>query len=57
MSKYIFKSLKDPYNEFSTTDVTFEVETVDRSEVIEQFIRFLNGCGYNTADLEEEFGI
>jgi glycine cleavage system regulatory protein len=57
MNTYIFKSLRDPDNEFSTTDVTFEVETVDRSEVIEQFIFFLKACGYNTKDLEEELGI
>lgn len=57
MNKYIFKSLKDPDNEFSITDITFEVETVDRSELIEEFIRFLSGCGYNTKDLEEDLGI
>lgn len=57
MSKYIFKSLKDPENTFSVTDITFEVETVNRSEIIEAFIYFLKASGYNTRDLEEQLEI
>lgn len=57
MNKYIFKSLKDPDNEFSISDIAFEIETANRSELLEQFVRFLSACGYNTEDLEEEFGI
>jgi hypothetical protein len=57
MSKYIFKSIKDPDNKFDTTQVTFEIETSNRSDLIEEFIRFLNACGYGTKDLEEDFEI
>lgn len=57
MSKYILKSIKDPDNEFSIASVTFEIDTEDRSSLIEEFINFLGACGYNTKDLEEEFGL
>ena len=49
---YIFKHIKDETNKFDISDITFEVETTDRSELIEEFIRFLDACGYNTKDLE-----
>lgn len=53
MSKYIFKSIKDPENRFDITEVTFEIDTVNREELVEQFIAFLKACGYGTKDLED----
>ena len=54
MSKYIFKSIKDPENSYEISDVTFEIDSVSRGDLVEEFIRFLNACGYGTTDLEED---
>jgi len=52
---YTFKKDRDPDNEFDTSIVTIEVDTVDRQELINSFIEFLAGCGYNVDDLKEEW--
>ena len=57
MSKYIFKSLKDPDNEFSISEVTFEIDTDRKSELVVEFVNFLRACGYSTKDLEENLDI
>lgn len=43
---YRFIKIKDPDNHFEVSDIQFDVETVDLSEVIEQFSRFLLACGF-----------
>jgi len=57
MSKYILKSIKDPTNQFEISDITFEIDTLSRTELIEQFIIFLSACGFNTEDLRETLDI
>ena len=57
MSQYIFKSIKDPDNKFDISDITFEVETVSKSELVDQFILFMEACGYNMAEDREELGL
>ncbi len=56
MSTYIFKKLKDKTNPYDTTEVEMIVETVDRQELLERFIDFLQVSGYNVKDLEDELG-
>ena len=51
---YIFKHIKDDDNRFDIADITFEVETCNRDALIEEFIRFLDACGYNTKDMKDE---
>jgi len=50
---YIFKSIKDPNNRFDISDITFEIDSVDRDDIVEQFLIFLSACGYLTTDLKE----
>lgn len=52
---YIFKSTKDPDNEYHITDITFEIETESKDELIEEFGRFLLACGFQLSkdDLDE----
>jgi len=51
MSTYILKSTKDPNNKFEITDITFEIDTTSREDLIEEFVHFLKACGYSTYDL------
>lgn len=52
MSTYILKSIKDPENKFEISDITFEIDTTSREDLIEEFISFLKACGYSTDDLD-----
>ena len=52
---YTFKKTKDEENQYDCTNVTIELETVDRQEVINTFIEFLAACGYNVNDLKDEW--
>lgn len=45
----------DPDNKYDCTKVTVEVDTVERQELINSFIEFLAGCGYNVEDLKEDW--
>ena len=54
MSTYIFKKLKDKTNHYDTTEIEMIVETVDRQELLERFIDFLQVSGYNIKDLQDE---
>lgn len=53
MGTYVFKSIKDPDNTYDISDITFEVETLKKSDLIEQFVIFLQACGYSVEDLDE----
>lgn len=56
MGTYVFKSIKDPDNKYDISDITFEVETLKKSDLIEQFVIFLQACGYSVEDLNELIG-
>jgi hypothetical protein len=46
MSKYIFIKKPDENNQYDISTVTFEFQTVDKSDLIENFEDFLKACGY-----------
>lgn len=46
MNKYVFSKLKDPYNEYDSSNVTFEVETPSLTDILEEFTLFLKACGF-----------
>ena len=52
---YKFIKTKDDDNHFDCTNVTIEVETEQRQELINAFIEFLSGCGFSTEDLKEDW--
>ena len=51
---YIFKSTRDPNNEYDISDVTFEIDTVNKTDLIEEFLHFLQACGYVVNDEDRE---
>ena len=54
---YIFKSIKDPENKYDISDITFEIDTVSKTDLLEQFILFMEACGYNMDDDREALGL
>tara|TARA_R110000782_G_scaffold220283_1_gene307529 strand:- start:182 stop:346 length:165 start_codon:yes stop_codon:yes gene_type:complete len=52
---YIFKTTRNPDNEYDISEITFNVDVEDKSELIEEFGRFLLACGFqlNKGDLDE----
>ena len=53
MSQYVFKSIKDPDNNYDISNITFEIDTESRNALVEEFIKFLEASGYCVEDLEE----
>jgi len=52
---YKFTKTKDETNKFDYTDVTIEVDSETRQELINSFIEFLAGCGFSVEDLKEDW--
>jgi hypothetical protein len=46
MSKYIFIKKPDENNQYDISTITFEFQTVDKSDLLENFEDFLKACGY-----------
>lgn len=46
MTKFKFIKQKDEFNDYDNTDIIFEVETEQLSDVVEQFELFLKASGY-----------
>jgi len=51
---YTFKHTRDPENDFDISDITFEVETQSRADLVEEFLNFLKACGFSTDNLDLE---
>jgi len=46
MSKYVFMKNPDEKNQFDLSTVTIELETDNKSDLIEHFEDFLKACGF-----------
>ena len=44
-------------NKYDISEIEFIVDTASREDLIEEFIRFLDACGYATDDLKEAHGL
>lgn len=47
MSKYKFIKEKNVDNKFDTTEITFNVDTIDLNDLIYEFELFLKASGFN----------
>ena len=47
MTMMIFKKIPEPNHRFDTTTITFEVNAVTLTDVIQEFEFFLKGCGFS----------
>lgn len=57
MNKYTFTKEKDPDNKFDNTKVVIELDTENRSDLLEVFREFLLACGFSvngSIDIVEE---
>lgn len=54
MNKFIFKKVKDPDNDFDNYDLIMESEALTRTDVLMDFLSFLDGCGYSTKKIREQ---
>jgi len=52
MNKMVFKYVYN-YDNQPRTDITYETDAVTLPEILEEFTRFLNGCGFQVDGLEE----
>lgn len=53
MSTFIFKKEIDPSNRFDIAEITMKLEAETLDEIIEEFGRFLIGCGYSAEGVRE----
>jgi len=54
MNKFVFKKYRNPDNEFDNSDLEMTIEAEGLTEILEDFLDFLSGCGYNVTDLRNE---
>lgn len=54
MNKFVFKKYRNPDNEFDNSVVKMTTEAETLTEILEDFLDFLSGCGYNVTDLRNE---
>ena len=52
MNKMVFKCVYN-YDNQPKTEITYETDAVTLPEILEEFTRFLNGCGFQVDGLQE----
>jgi hypothetical protein len=51
-----FNKVHDKDNTYDHTDISISTNTVNRDEVVDAFLSFLDACEFHTKDLREALG-
>lgn len=52
MTKMIFKCVYN-YDDQPKAEITYETNAITLSDILDEFTRFLNGCGFQVDGLQE----